>query len=454
MENETKKCSLKKHSEIKAVIFCIECKRYLCNKCKINHSELFEDHHFCDIDKNIDDIFTGYCTENNHNIELEYFCKTHNTLCCAACITKIKGEGKGQHSNCEVCLLNEIKDEKKNRTKENIDILQNLYNKLDESINNLKELSKEIGQKKEKLKIKIQSIFTKIRSAINEKEEKLLIEVDNEYNKYFMNEEIINKTEKLPKKIKIALEKAKNILSENVNNVKLNSLINDCINVENKAKEIKDIYDIIKKCNSNKDLKINYNMNDEDVNKFIEEIKTFGSISSNEINIDSKIVTQIDMIKIKNWLKESYGEIKRYELIYRATQHGDSNSISFGKCKNIPNLLWIMKDKNSNNIFGCFNSLPIYTTCTYSNDSKCFLFSINKNKKYIPNHNISKNIYHCNQHLIEFGDGSAWEFNIGDKFLSSNSVTFQNGSVFNHKKEICDNNSNISLSELEVFKLI
>ena len=139
-----------------------------------------------------------------------------------------------------------------------------MYNKLDETINNLKKLSKEINQNKEKLKIKIQKIFTKIRTAINEKEEKLLIEVDNEYNKYFMNEEIINKTEKLPKKIKIALEKAKNILSENVNNVKLNSLINDCINVENKAKEIKDIYDIIKKCNSNKDLKINYNMNDED----------------------------------------------------------------------------------------------------------------------------------------------------------------------------------------------
>ena len=453
MENETKKCSLKKHSEIKAVIFCIECKRYLCNKCKINHSELFEDHHFCDIDKNIDDIFTGYCTENNHNIELEYFCKTHNTLCCAACITKIKGEGKGQHSNCEVCLLNEIKDEKKNRTKENIDILQNLYNKLDESINNLKELSKEIGQKKEKLKIKIQSIFTKIRSAINEKEEKLLIEVDNEYNKYFMNEEIINKTEKLPKKIKIALEKAKNILSENANNVKLNSLINDCINVENKAKEIKYIYDIIKKCNSNKDLKINYNMNDEDVNKFIEEIKAFGSISSNEINIDSKIVTQLDMIKIKNWLKESYGEIKQYELIYRATQHGDSNSISFGKCKNIPNLLWIMKDKNSNNIFGCFNSIAINSNGNYSKDIKCFLFSVNKNRKYIPNPNMNKILCHCSSHLIEFGDGSVYEFAVGDKFLSSNSVTFNNGSIFNHKNEICDNNDAVSLSELEVFKL-
>ena len=453
MENESKKCSHKKHSDIKAVIFCLECKRYLCNKCKINHTELFEDHHFCDIDKNINEIFTGFCLENNHNIELEYFCKTHNILCCAACVTKIKGEGKGQHSNCEVCLLNEIKDEKTNKIKENINLLQNLYNKLDETINNLKKLSKEINQNKEKLKIKIQKIFTKIRTAINEKEEKLLIEVDNEYNKYFMNEDIINKSLKLPKKIKFALEKAKNIFSQNIQNMKLNSLINDCINVENNAKEITNIYDVIKKCNSNKDLKINFSLNDDDIDKFIEKIKTLGRISANDINIESKIVSHFDMDKINNWLRESYGEVKKYELIYRASQNGDSNSISFNKCTNIPNLLWIMKDKNSN-IFGCFNSVPIYKNNSYSKDMKCFLFSINKNKKYTPNPNIDKNIYHCSSHLIEFGNGQVWEFNIGDNFLKSNSVHFQNGSVFNHKNEICENNGDISLSELEVFKLI
>ena len=50
-----------------------------------------------------------------------------------------------------------------------------MYNKLDETINNLKKLSKEVNQNKEKLKIKIQKIFTKIRTAINEKEEKLLL---------------------------------------------------------------------------------------------------------------------------------------------------------------------------------------------------------------------------------------------------------------------------------------
>ena len=53
MENQNKKCSQKKHSDINAVIYCVDCKRYLCNKCKNNHSELFEDHQFCNLDKNV-----------------------------------------------------------------------------------------------------------------------------------------------------------------------------------------------------------------------------------------------------------------------------------------------------------------------------------------------------------------------------------------------------------------
>ena len=453
MENETKKCSLKKHSEINAVIYCIECKRYFCNKCKNNHSDLFEDHHFCNIDQNMDEIFTGYCTENNHNISLEYYCRSHNKLCCAACVTKIKGEGKGQHSNCEVCLLNEIKEEKKNSLKENINLLQNLYKKLDEAINNLKNLFKVINNNKEELKLNIQKIFTKFRSALNEREEKLLFEVDNEYDKYFINENIINKSEKLPQKVKSALEKGKNIDTEN-KNIQLNILINDCINVENNVKEINDVYDTIKKCNANKEIKIMFIPDNNDINNFIETIKSFGGLTNNEISIDSKIVSKLDMGKIQNWLKGSIGKIKQYELIYRATQHGDSNAISFQRCKNIPNLLWIMKARNNNNIFGCFHSIATYLNGGYSKDEKCFLFSVDKNKKYVPNLNIQNNIGHFSSHVIEFWDTNVYEFQVGDKFLSSNSVTFGNGAIFNHNNEISDNNSSISLSELEVFRLI
>ena len=460
MENKIKKCSFKKHLESDAIKYCLECKINLCNKCINHHSELFDEHHLFNLDKNENEIFTGLCQEKKHNIELEYFCKTHNQLCCAACITKIKGGGNGQHTNCEICFIKEIKDEKKSKLKENIKSLESLFTKLEQSIKELKNLFKAINENKEELKLKIQKIFTKIRGALNEREDELLLEVDNQYDKLFFNEDIIIESEKLPNKIKISLEKGKLIAKENgeKENMKLNSFINDCINVEKNIKYIDGINEKIEKCNSNKNIVIKFdpdeNQNDK-ITQFLETIKTFGKVfNGNESLIkESKIISFKEFNTIQNWLCSTIGNVKRYELIYRASVDGDSNSVSFKKCKNIPNLIWIMKDKN-NNIFGCFNSIGINSNGNYSKDSKCFLYSINKNKKYNPNLNISNNIYNCSSHVIEFGNNNKFEFNIGDKFLSSNSVNFTNGEIFNHKLEICNNNTPVSLVELEVYKVI
>ena len=60
MEKETK-CSLKKHSDIKAVIFCSECNKYMCNKCRQLHSDLFDNHKLIDINQKKMTIFTGKC---------------------------------------------------------------------------------------------------------------------------------------------------------------------------------------------------------------------------------------------------------------------------------------------------------------------------------------------------------------------------------------------------------
>ena len=64
----------------------------------------------------------------NHKIEIKYFCKTHNILCCGACIAKIKGEGNGQHSDRKICFIKYIKEEKKKKLNENIKILEDLSN--------------------------------------------------------------------------------------------------------------------------------------------------------------------------------------------------------------------------------------------------------------------------------------------------------------------------------------
>ena len=113
-DNKNKKCSLKEHKEIDAINYCQECKIYMCNKCEKFHFELFKAHHLYSIDKNLDEIFTGICLEKKHNqYKLQYFCKNHNQLCCAACLCKIKGNGNGKHKDCNVCFIKNIKEEKK-----------------------------------------------------------------------------------------------------------------------------------------------------------------------------------------------------------------------------------------------------------------------------------------------------------------------------------------------------
>ena len=233
---EDLKCSCKKHEENKAIFYCPECKIYMCNKCDNHHSELFQSHHQYKLDKDSKLIFTGFCKEVNHLDRLEYFCKSHNVLCCASCITKIKKNGKGQHTDCDVCVLNDIKEEKKNKLKENIKTLEDLSKTLEESIKKLKLLSENIDKKKEEVKLKIQKVFTSIRNAINEREDYLLSEVDKQFDEIYVNENIIKQSESLPNKIKISLEKGKNIDKEWNDDNRLNLFIYDCIYLENNIK--------------------------------------------------------------------------------------------------------------------------------------------------------------------------------------------------------------------------
>ena len=113
MENINNKCSSKIHSEIDVICYCQECKKFLCNKCQNYHLELFEDHQPINIEKNLNikDIFTGICEKNNHSNKLEFFCETHNKLCCVECIYKIKDDKKGQHYDCDICKIENIQEQ-------------------------------------------------------------------------------------------------------------------------------------------------------------------------------------------------------------------------------------------------------------------------------------------------------------------------------------------------------
>ena len=206
MENQ-KKCSLKDHSNINAVAYCQKCEIYMCNKCNKVHQDLCTNHSDYIVNDNINELFNEICKEEKNHSKLNYFCKNHNKLCCLSCIAKIKGEGIGQHKDCDVFFIKEIKDEKINKLKENIKYLEDFSKSLELSINELKNLFNEINENKEQLKIDVQKIFTNLRNSLNNREDELLNEIDKEFNNIYGNDDIIRKGEKFPEKIKKSIEK-------------------------------------------------------------------------------------------------------------------------------------------------------------------------------------------------------------------------------------------------------
>ena len=277
MENKSIiKCSLEEHKEINANTFCQECKINMCNKCLTFHSNLFKNHHTYNLDSDIKDIFTGLCQEQNHLIKLEYYCKTHNVLCCSSCIAKIKRKGNCQHFDCYVTTIEDISKEKKNKLLKNIKTLENLSTNIEQLIDQLKNIYEEIDKEKNELKSDVQKIFTRIRNVLNEQEDKLLIDIDERFEKKFFNENFLKESEKLPKKIKLSLDKGKVIYNE-WNDDNLYSLINDCINIEKNNSNINKINEIISKYKNNNS-QIKMKAEEQSIIFLTEHIQNFCSI--------------------------------------------------------------------------------------------------------------------------------------------------------------------------------
>ena len=378
---ENKKCSNKEHKENDAISYCPECKIYMCNKCSNYHQGLFQNHQD-NFDLEMNDMFINICKEINHPNKLQYFCKDHNQLCCANCITKIEGEGNGQHKDCNICFIKNIKDEKKNKLNENIKLLEDLSNNLVNTIKELKIIFEKIDESKEQIKIKIQNAFTKIRAVLNEREDELLKEVDKKYNDIYCNEDIIKEGEKLPNKIKISLEKGKLIDNGWNDDNKLSSIINDCIDIEENIKKFNLINNDIKKCKLNNDLKILFI--EENFDNILQNIKAFGQIiNSNLDNLDSAILNNKDIIK------------KFYELMLNNNIKIDYIKLLHRQNENIPLKNYINKINNKSNliflfftgkkrIFGAFikTKLENIERNEYFRDENAFVFSLDTNKIY------------------------------------------------------------------------
>ena len=421
MEQRRKKCSLKEHSEINSNIYCGECKIYMCNKCENYHSKLFPNHKIFNSDKDINDIFTGYCNEFEHHDKLKYFCRNHKHLCCAACISKIKKEEDGKHKDCDVCLIEEIKDEIKNKIKENIKYLEELSKTVDNSVNLFKEFHLKINEQKEEMKLSIQKIFTKIRNELNRREDKLLSEVDEQFDNNYFKEDLIKKCENLPEKIKSSLDKVKNIdIIDDENNIAL--FINDCISVEDNIKNIKDINENIEKykmIKESKENKILFSPDDEEsINKFLKNIENFGKVgilSQKEIEnpwtserisncfyytlkennyVAEKTDRDNTIHPIKSKVQLMKNKIYILEFIPTIKYNGDFD-IGFGDISKSKSQYWLRANDNV-----AVTNKGLYINNNIVNNN----LKIENEKKYIFKVDLSKKIFSLNIEDINFGD--------------------------------------------------
>ena len=361
----------------------------MCNKCEVLHSKLFEDHQNYITDKNLEDIINEFCEEENHsNNKLNYFCKTHNKLCCAACIAKIKGKGAGQHVDCDVCYIDDIKEEKKKGIKENIKLLEELSLKFKEIFNDINKIFEEINANKEKLKLEIQKIFTNIRNVLNNREDELLLNVDKEYDNLSFKGNIIKDIEKLPDKIKLSVDKCKNINELDTNIYKL---IKECTEVENNIKIINNINSNINNIYNSKNMIIKFIPEEKEMNEFTENIKNFGQIVSIDKNYNnffkssSIIKDDEDNINlIKTWILETIKKVEiKFELIFKMSENGTKSEDFHKYCDNKGPTLILVKTTN-NKIFGGFTPLNWNIKKGDEKDlnNYSFIFSLNLKKKF------------------------------------------------------------------------
>ena len=275
----TNKCYYNEHSEQTATNYCFRCKKFLCETCSTSHHGVNPNHNLFSVEKDLNLNFTGFCTETNHPNKLKYYCSTHNHLICAACLCKIKEKGDGQHTECNACSIEDIKETKKNNLNDNIKLLKKFSLNMKKMAKDILNIIERVNPIKEKIISNIKNIFNDVRILLDELSQDLLNDVENLYNQNFFSENYLRECNKLPTKIKYNIEKGKNVLDnwkEGEKVGKMNSLINDCINIENNVEDLKNIQDKINSLNSKSTLQLCFDENDIEI--ISEKINNLGKI--------------------------------------------------------------------------------------------------------------------------------------------------------------------------------
>ena len=280
-------------------------------------------------------------------------------------------------------------------------------------------------------------------TKLNDREDKLLLEIDKKYEELFYKEDIIKQCEKLPNKIKINLENGKHI-DEQWNNKKLNLLINDCLNIEDNIKEIKYINE-----NINKFHKLNINIkffpSDNEINELLQTINKFGKIKNiNNKLFDSKI--EFDEKLVKSWLNNKNFTV---QLLYRKSRDGSTPNDFHKRCDNKGITITLIETTKGYK-FGGYTEFDWDCSNKYKNDKSAFIFSFNYEQKYTSKNNSEYTIACDNDSGPRFGYGNEeiYLYKTLDKGKS-----YDNNTTFILDRKLTNGEQFWDVKELEVYKI-
>ena len=182
--------------------------------------------------------------------------------------------------------------------------------------------------------------------------------------------------------------------------------------------------------------------------KKLEENPSVRKINNSKTLIGDIIKTNEQYNLICDWIDRE--KAFKFKLLYKGTLDGDTKDIFHNKCDNQAPAISII-ESTKGQIFGGYASKS-WNKENKSDipDPSSFLFNLNIKKKYP----VSDNRGLMSNYICDFG-GSSWhELCLYDHFFTKNGFC-DNGKGYNFKNyEINGGESNFSVKEVEVYKVI
>ena len=143
---------------------------------------------------------------------------------------------------------------------------------------------------------------------------------------------------------------------------------------------------------------INFIVNEIEIQKLYEFIKSFGYISQYPF---SEIIKEEDFIKLNEWI----GKPNNYILKYSAKNDGCYTETFHKNCDGICGSLFICKAENGD-IIGGYMTAKIQKNNEFIDDEKAFLFNLTQNIVKRNKNSYKNAIQNCNDStfFIRFGD--------------------------------------------------